>query len=275
MFRLKSHYPKKLIKIFSSIEPVLEIFTITINKNGLTVRDIDNQHLCLIDINLEKEDFEEYEVTFEEDKKISFYTKHIVNVLKVANKAESVKLKYTDDSDTIKIVIDNKYSRKTYKIPLMEVIEKEEMNIPDIDFPFELELTHGILKDIIDSVQITETETITFKIKDKKLHISAKGQMGKFEQVFEKTKFKDNKLILRKSAGYINKSSSKDEYELYSCEGEFENTFSLDYISRFSKTNTLSHKIMINMAPDYPLRMDFSINDETGSMLHYYLPPKA
>tara|TARA_B110000908_G_C10147818_1_gene399884 strand:- start:189 stop:1025 length:837 start_codon:yes stop_codon:yes gene_type:complete len=273
MFRLKSYNPKKLIHIFSSIEPILDTVTLHIDKECISIRDIDTSHLCLIDMELNKDDFEEYEFTFEKPKQMSFYTKHIVNVLKVASKATSVKLKYTD-GDTIKIVIDNKYSRKTYNIPLINVLDKDPIHIPDRDYPFELELTHDILKDIIDSAEITESDTIAFKIKDKKLFITAKGALGKFEQVFEKQKFKNKTISLQNSKRFINKTTSRAQYELYSCEGEFENTFSLDYINRFTKANNLSNKIMINMAPDYPLRMDFCINNETGSILYYYLPPK-
>jgi len=275
MFFAKHSQPKTLLNVFDSLSTILDNITLFIRKDGIYSTSMDSSHVCLAELNIEKEDFEEYNLENNKEFYFSINIPSFVSILKIAKNAKSLDLKITNQ-DKLSININTQYDIKKFKINLLSVEDDNQFEMPDHDYPCSIELSPNIYNDIISSCFVVESDTIQFNIKDNKLTIIANGNIGDFTHTFNDTEFKEKKkLVLVKKTGEKQKVAhpKSNSYKIFDCTGTFSLDFSLKYFKLFSKANILSNKVSINLIDQNPIRLDYELSNN-GSFLNYYLAPK-
>lgn len=256
-----------------AVSQVLKMGNISVREDGLYVSGMDDLHVSLIKLEIEKDDFELFSKTGPVNLGINF--EEFVKLLKTSSGRGKLSLIYNESSPKLEIIFENEGLKRKYGFMLLD-IEIEDLEVPSIDYHLELEISTKVLSNMINSVIATGAEEITFYIKDKQLTTYSKGDISETEFVFDKITGYENETKLKISPNKKNSqvtSAKKKIYELISCEGEFSVTVGISILKNSNKANTLTEFVTINMIKDNPIRLDYNLNDD-GSIIYYYISPK-
>ena len=256
-----------------AVSQVLKMGNISVRDDGLYVSGMDDLHVSLIKLEIEKDDFELFSKTGPVNLGINF--EEFVKLLKTSSGRGKLSLIYNESSPKLEIIFENEGLKRKYGFMLLD-IEIEDLEVPSIDYHLELEISTKVLSNMINSVIATGAEEITFYIKDKQLTTYSKGDISETEFVFDKITGYENETKLKISPNKKNSqvtSAKKKIYELISCEGEFSVTVGISILKNSNKANTLTEFVTINMIKDNPIRLDYNLNDD-GSIIYYYISPK-
>ena len=272
MFRLIPNNTKIFSSIFDTVSDILETGMLKIRHDGLYVSGLDSTHVSFIKLELDKSDFKSYDYTKDIDLGINF--NDFVKIIKSGFNNEDVIIS-CKDSDRLDVYFNGNGLKKRYSLKLL-YIDQDNIDISDLDYLMELEIRSKIFHNLISSILITESTDIIFGINNHILNIKSEGDYSDIDIQLNKGSDISSKIKLKKDPiknKFIRISSSQKEYELYSCEGNFETTISINFIKNILKALSLCPYVMCNLSPNTPLRLDFMLNDE-GSMLQYYISPK-
>ena len=256
-----------------AVSQVLKMGNISVRDDGLYVSGMDDLHVSLIKLEIEKDDFELFSKTGPVNLGINF--EEFVKLLKTSSGRGKLSLIYNESSPKLEIIFENEGLKRKYGFMLLD-IEIEDLEVPSIDYHLELEISTKVLSNMINSVIATGAEEITFYIKDKQLTTYSKGDISETEFVFDKITGYENETKLKISPNKKNSqvtAAKKKIYELISCEGEFSVTVGTSILKNSNKANTLTEFVTINMIKDNPIRLDYNLNDD-GSIIYYYISPK-
>lgn len=245
---------KKKKDLFISIFQLLKNSSSHINasftSDNMHIQGMDKSHICLFDLNINKEWFSNY--TVNEETKICFDAS-IFHTM-ISTKSEDQELiikKNTDDSITIELINANKNSdySKFFTMSLIEY-EYDEMNIPETEYEAEISLPSKKVTDMI-------------------------SQLNNY----------GNDLLITCSENYVDFKTKGDSGEMrvnipvddmlsYSVvEGDDINlTYSLIYISKMCITNKLSSEIEFYLSSECPMKIKYNLGDD--STLLFYIAPK-
>ena len=277
MFFCTYSKPKKLFNIFDSLTSIYNDVSILIDKDEITIKEMDSSHTCYVSLTLYSEDFDTY--TFKDTNQnkilISLNIKNLVSILNACKDGKYIELR-VNDYDSLIIISKSDYDIKEFSLNLMN-INCNILDVPDTDYNCVFKLTPDIFFNIIDTCSIMKTDIIDFSQNDKNLVILSNGELGNYKQVFESKEQMQIKKVLK-----INKKSSdtqprlvnKSNYSLNCSNNNYKLQFALNMIEHFKKASKLTDIITLNLNPEQPLRIDYMINDETGSILYFYLAPK-
>ena len=266
---------KNLYNIFDSLTGLLDSLNISIDKDGLYVRQMDSSHTCYIDLTLFKEDFEIFQPS-NSDQEYGLLLKNFVNVLGSCRDADFIII-YINDN---KFNLEFRYKNYVKNFELNTIsIDIVQLEIPGCDYQCEIKLASIKYNNLIDTVNIMESNFIDFSLKGGELTISGVGDIGKFYQTYSKnsevSQLKNLKIKTGDGSVIISKINNPEYYALYCSNNDLENSYSFKLMSLFKKSSKLSNNILINLNQDQPLKMDILINDDTGSNLSFYLAPKT
>ena len=273
MFKAVHNDPKQLHAIFDSFSGLLTDFNIRIRNDGMYINELDSSHVCMIMMELNKDEFSEY--TYTKDLQLGIHLRSLVALLKVGRNCTSIELCVTDE-DTLDIIFMTSYDTKEYSLKLMD-LDTTELEPKSMDYLCEFDISPNIYNEIIESSLVTGTDALKAKISDERLQFICSGDMGNLTQSFDRGEMEDKKkLVIKNKTGSVIKIPHPkcNSYSLHSCSGDFESEFSIRNLELFKKATGLVDKVSINISPSVPLRVDLMINDDTGSIINFYLAPK-
>jgi len=256
-----------------SVSNVLKMGNISVRDDGLYVSGMDDMHVSLIKLEIEKNDFDKFEKIGPVNLGINF--EEFVKLLKTSSGRGKLSIIYNESNPKLDIIYENDGLKRKYGLMLLD-IDVDDLEVPSIDYHLELELSTKIFSNMINSVITTGAEEITFKIKDKQLSTFSKGDLSETEFLFDKLEGYENEKKLKINIGKSEAKSSinkKKIYELISCEGQFNVTVGTSILKNITKANQLTEFVTINMIADNPIRLDYNLNGD-GSFIYYYISPK-
>lgn len=245
---------KKKKELFISIFHLLKSSTTHINAtfglDNLHVQGMDKSHVCLFDLNLKKNWFNDYNVN--EPTELCFDA--IIFHSMISTKGDDQQLvikKVDDDSLFIELVNGDKKSdySKYFTMPLIEY-EYDEMKIPETDYDAELSLPSKKVTDMLAQLS-NFGDDLNIKCCDDFVDFKTKGNSGEMRV-----------------------NIPVDDMSSYSVvEGEETNlNYSLIYISKMCITNKLSADIDFCLSNDCPMKIKYDLGDD--SQLLFYIAPK-
>jgi len=270
---LVTHDSKYFCDTIESVSNVLKMGNISVRDDGLYVSGMDDMHVSLIKLEIEKNDFDKFEKIGPVNLGINF--EEFVKLLKTSSGRGKLSIIYNESNPKLDIIYENDGLKRKYGLMLLD-IDVDDLEVPSIDYHLELELSTKIFSNMINSVITTGAEEITFNIKDKQLSTFSKGDLSETEFLFDKEEGYENEKKLKINIGKSEAKSSinkKKIYELISCEGQFNVTVGTSILKNITKANQLTEFVTINMIADNPVRLDYNLNDD-GSFIYYYISPK-
>lgn len=253
---------------FNALFNIIKINTtnvnIIFNTDELHIQGMDKSHICLFDMYITKDWFNDYQHSSEESN-ICFDTNTFYNIINNVSKNQSIIISNTEhqyncdknDNDFLYISLinedykeqDNSEFDKYYKLQLNEN-DYELMNIPDCDYNCDFVINSKKIVDITNQM-LSFNNDIEIICSEEYLQFKVDGGNGEMN-----VKIKTDDL---------------DEFSIEDGE-KFSFRYSLQYLSKFCLTKNLSDKISFCLSNDYPLKIKYDMGDDIN--ICFYIAPK-
>ena len=242
------------ISIFQLLKNSSSQINLTINETTFHLQGMDKSHVCLFDLNLQKEWFEYYGVDKNHQLCFDSGTFHSI----ISTKSEDQMLVFyleEEKSDTLSIEFKNIETSKKcdynkfFKLPLLDY-EYEEMIIPSSEYDAEFLLPAKKVTDMLSQLN-NFGDDINIKCSEECVDFKASG----------------NSVEMRVNIPVDDMTS----YAVVENE-EINLTYSLIYISKMCVTNKLSNEIEFNLSNEAPMKINYDLGNDSSLM--FYIAPK-
>ena len=245
--------PKKdlFIALFSTLKNCSTIVNISFEPDKIHIQGMDKSHICLYDIYIQQKWFSHYEVAKVTNVAFDSSVFHLI----ISNKTDGYDiLIHTECEDNLHIdLIASENTKgefnKHFKLPLCEY-DYEEMVITDTDYEAEFSISSKKICEIISQMVLFGSD-INIKCTEEKIDLITNGITGEMSV---------NIPI-----------DDLTEYGIVEGE-EIDLTYSLSYIHKMCLTNKLSNEIDFFISKQTPMKMKYSLGDESSLM--FYIAPK-
>lgn len=245
---------KHFKSIISAIRELMDDVSFECRQDGVYMQGMDSSHISLIELNLNKEYFEEYKA--EEDPVLHINLKLLAMIMKCADSSDSITMNYNESKAKLEMSFSNDRRTNTYEVPLTD-LETSAMEVPEIEHDYIMHISPKEMNKYISSMTSMGVSDITYTLNGGEANIKAEAEQINFNlQLLSGDEDESDRQL-------IHMEKEGDE--------ELTMTFSYVYIQKFMKGSTISDKIEMKFAEDMPLTVEF--NFENGKLL-YFLAPK-
>jgi len=249
--------PEKLSK-FATIFQYLKVITENINldftENGLYTQALGSNHVCLVEININKKWFSSYEIGKPCCLGINCETFH--TILSCLEKDNTFDMQY-DDGDHLNISIKSDKIEKQFEMRLL-MIDVQSFDIPNVEYSADIIISSKSLTEYINELDLFGDNLL----------IKCDGKDG-------------NNVTLESSGdnGKMNLIINEDYMQEYSVEEDIELNvnYSMLYIKKMTNFVKLNKTVELHLSKEVPLKMKYILsNDDTeDNYLNIYLAPKV
>lgn len=233
MFKANLKDPKLLKNSIDAISNMVDEVGINVTAEGMTLKAMDPAHVALVDFELKKGAFDEYEVS--EPLVLGIDLERLNTILKRAGAEDKISLEHDSENNALRIRIKNA-STRTFNLPLIEVSE-EELKIPDLEFPGTVEINSKIINEGIKDAEIV-SDHVMLKMDEETLYITASGDLGNVEV-----------------------KVGKDEAISFDVKQGSSSMFSLEYLKDMIKASDIAATVKISLGDNIPVKMEFLAQD--------------
>lgn len=219
---------KVLKSSIDAISNIIDEAGIIVSKEGMTLRAMDLTHVAFVDLQITKDAFSDYKV--EEKLTLGLDLDRFNTILKRAGSSDRITLSAKDET-TLNIEINNSSTRR-FELPLIDISE-EEIKLPILDFPAEIELDPKVLVEGIKDAEIV-SDNIIFKVDENNLYLEAKGDLGNVEVKVD-----------------------KDKAITFRVDSPCDSMFSIEYLKDMVKASDIAKSVKVYFGNDIPLKLEF------------------
>jgi proliferating cell nuclear antigen len=244
MFKASLKDPKLLKCSIDAISNIIDEAGISVSKEGLRLKAMDPAHVALVDFELKKEAFDEFEVG--EQTVMGIDLDRFNTILKRAGGDDKISLQLSPEKDVLRIKFSNS-STRIFDLPLIDVSE-EELKEPNLKFSGTIKVNPKIIGEGLKDAEIV-SDHVVLKTAPGHFLISARGDLGNVE-----IKVGEDEAIIS-----------------YEGEGEISSMFSIEYLKDMAKASDIADSVKISLGNDLPVKMDFLAE---GARLSFLLAPR-
>jgi len=263
-FTIKLENVKILKTTIETLAAIIDETEIKITSKNLSIEAMDPSRVCLLKFEMAKEHFDEYEFEqqqtldqSEEKKatyKIGLNLDDFEKIMKRSNSDEAITLKYNDDDNKIKIVMQREGSSRarTFTLALLDLdIEKIPMEaLLNYEYPAKWVMDPDFIQEAIKDAEIY-SDIINIKAKENEgLTFTSSGQIGEMEYIFGIEELIEEEITKEALGAY-----------------------SIAFLKAIMKITSITQKLKISLETDHPLKMNFTILE--GGKLAYFLAPRV
>ena len=240
------------VALFQILKNCTSIVTVIFEKERLHIQGMDKSHICLFNVNIQKNWFDEYIV--EEQTSVSFDASIFHLVISTKQESHNMIIHFDgEDNINIDLVAPSHLKGefdKHFKISLVD-FEYEEMNIPVVEYDAEFSIAAKKMCEIT-SQMLSFGSDINIKCSEEKIDLITNGITGEM-------------LV----------NIPIDDLTEYSIiEGEIiDLKYSLNYITKMCLTNKLSSEVVFCISAEYPMKIIYDLGDD--SSLIFFMAPKV
>ena len=236
----------KFIEIFKNLKTMIDLMDIDFTEKGVYSQSMDNNHVSLFEMKLNKDWFDEYSCT----KSATLGINNIVlfSVLNCYEKGHMLKIEAAEGCDKIAVSFesdDGGVLNKHFEIPLFD-LNSDKLHVPDAEYSADVTLETETYVKLIDELS-KFNDNVRISLKDEVVHLDANGDI-KMNVVLE---------------DFI-------EYAIEE-EGEFDVLFSLKYLHWMCGFSKLSQEIELHFSKELPMKMVYNIDN---NFVRFFLAPK-
>jgi len=223
-------------KCLETIAPIIPETNVRFKDSGIYIKAIDKTQILLLDFYISKKVFDSGYVI--EPTLVGLNIQELKNM--ISRGFEDDKLSLNLKEQGLEVLLSGRMERKFY-LPFLDLSE-QEINLPDLKYEVEFNISARILKEIIKDVNLVAT-TLVFKIQDNKLLIEATGEKGNIKTTMSEIKIKSKKNFAIK--------------------------FSLVFLNNITKAMDNDKELLIKLGEDIPIYIEYNLNKE--STIKFYL----
>jgi len=239
-------------KIVDSIKELTPECNFDCSANGVTAQSMDNSHVALVKLELNKDGFEEYRC--KEDISLGLNLTNLAKVMKCAGAKDSLQIE-AEDSENISFSFTNPEENKcsNFKLKLFD-IDTEHLGIPSTDYDCSVTMSSTEFSKICRDLTVLG-DAVKISASKAGVQFQTKGDIGNADLLYKSS-----------TEGEEQSVKVKVSDDLTQC-------FALRYLAMFSKSGILSNQVTLNMAEGIPLMVEYKIGD-LGE-IKYFLAPKV
>jgi proliferating cell nuclear antigen len=239
MFKASLADPKILKHSIDAISNMIDEAGVSVSKEGLRLRAMDPAHVALVDLEVKKEAFDEFEVG--ETLVLGLDLDRLDTILKRAGGGDRISLDLDAENNMLRIKFRNS-STRTFNLPLIDVSE-EELKVPSLEFPSVIEMDPKIVSEGIKDAEIVSDHVI-LKTDKENLYINARGDLGNVEV-----------------------KVAKDEAKSFEVSESVKSMYSIEYLKDMIRASDIAESVKISLGENIPVKMDFIAENARLSFL--------
>lgn len=245
----------QLKKIIDSVKDIVTDANLDCSPIGLSIQAMDSSHVSLVSLFLEAEGFE----SFKCDKAVTLGINLVsmYKILKCSSNEDSVTISWKDDPEILLFVFESTLSDRISEFQLKLIqTSSEQLGIPDTSYSATVKLASSEYRRICSDLSAIG-DSVTIEVSKEGLKFEVEGDIGK------------GSITLLQAI----KEENAGERVYLEITETVKMLFSMRYLNSFSKATPLCDKILVKMAREVPLQMEFRI-DSIG-YVRFYLAPKV
>jgi len=237
----------KLLKDLIAAVKILETeVTMRVNKGGILIRLMDPSRVAMVDLDITKAVFEEFEC--KDPLKIGFNLAELDKLLKRSGKDDATTIEFNSSTGKLQITITGKYTR-VFTLPTLKASE-EEVPTPKITFNSEIKFITDSLKQALEDAQLVSDHVKMTTVEDG-LEIDATGDLMTAH------------AKLDKNSGVLDVAVKEQSHT----------TYSLNYMLQIVTTAQVLADIgVLEFSTDMPFKLSFE--KDAAIKLTYFVAPR-
>jgi proliferating cell nuclear antigen len=242
MFMLKVSDGKMLKDLLSAASTVVDEATFRLEPEGLRLRALDPSRVALVEVDVPKSAFDEYQCS--EPFKLCVSLSQLLKVLKRAGKGEAVEVAL--EAEKLRVTISGGYAR-SFTLPTLQPSEEEPPAI-NVQFTAKAKVDSVGLKQAIEDVELVG-DMVTVQADADRLCLEATGQTS------------NATIQLDKGSGVLVSLEATQPARA---------TYSLNYLAEIVKAASAGIA-SLELASDMPLKIEY----QSTARLTFYLAPRV
>ena len=238
---------KTLVSVTKLFAELVGDGNIHFSGEGIRISSMDASHVCLMRTMLFPDCMVRYECDEAVTVGVNFRSLH--KILNSFANDSRVTLQIDDEhQDVIKIELGNDDGVHKFAMKLME-IDEDDLSIPEMSYPFEMDVPYDKFKKCIDQAESLEAHTISFKYNG------------------------DKKLLMSYETDIVSADLVIHSDESYSSTEETRTSIASKYPRRLFASKPLADNVFVGMGYDLPVQFRYYIN-KTTSFVELFVAPK-
>lgn len=247
MFKMRVSDTKTFKSVLDAISAIVDEATFTVGPDGIRLRAMDPSRVAMIDFEMRKTSFDEYEA--DEETKMCVNLSELKKVLKRAGKDDIIELSLDEGSNSLLVRVRGRYTR-AFTLPILESSE-EEIPEPKITFNAKVTLTADDFYETLKDAELV-SDNVRIEADGENFIMNAKGDVT------------GAKIEIKKGSDALISMEVKEPSKA---------TFSLSYLTDIVKAaSDTSDVVTLEFSTDMPLRLDF--RQRYDGKLMYLLAPR-
>jgi len=244
---------KRLIRFFNAIEKIVDEACFWISEEGFAFRDLDAARISMIDFELGRDYFIEYEFTGEGKIPVTVPVDKLADYVKACKNARELEFTFEEGGRTFNVITKEPYHR-FFAVPMTISQDKRETGVPNIPFKATFKITTSSLKSILNELKLVD-DKVTITAKEDTVTFSSKNEEG-FETSVT-LKYPDHIELMAIAV----EEPSTASYNLKSI---------LNIVKELSNNSGVA---TVQLGTNLPLKIDFELIEHEKFV--YYLAPRA
>ncbi len=246
MFKAVFRDARLWYRIINALSSLIDEGTIKINEEGLRLRAMDPSKIAMIDFEMPRDAFDEYESDGELTIGVNF--DELKKIVKRGSAKEKVQLEVPSGSARFKITLKGKATR-SFSVPLIDV-EYEELPTPSLTYNVKATVMADILEDALKDVELV-SDYVRFEARSNAIIVKGQSDKGEVE------------ASLTSETGALLELDVKEESVA---------SYSLEYLMDMVKANKAAEVATLEFSTAMPLSLTFPIPG--GGTIKYFLAPR-
>lgn len=243
---------KRLIRFFNAIEKLTDEACFWISEESFLFRDLDTARISMIDFELQRDYFLEYEFSGEKTP-VCVPVDKLADYIKACKNAKELEFSFEEGGRTFNVSTKEPYHR-FFAVPMMTSEEKKEVGTPNVPFKATFKITTSSLKSILDELRLVD-DKITITAQENAVTFSSRNEEG-FESSVT-LKYPDHIELMAIAV----EEPSTASYNLKSI---------LNVIKELYRNSGVA---TVQLGTNLPLKIDFELIEYEKFI--YYLAPRA
>jgi proliferating cell nuclear antigen len=246
MFRAVLSDAKLWRSIVETLSTTVDQANFTVSPKGIVARAMDPIRVAMVDFELTKDAFEDYQCSA--DMKLGINMGEMGKVMRRATAGDSLELTLDEKSNKLLIRLRGK-SVRTFSLSLLD-LGTEELPTPKMELKALAKLTAEAIGEAIKDAGVV-SDQVKITMKPEGLTMQSSGDTG------------DALIEFKKGSEALLDLEVKEESTAI---------FALNYLNDMVKAGSISETAILQIATNMPLKMDFTI--PSGGRITYFLAPR-
>ena len=226
--------------IFRNLKNILDDANLTFTPTHIYMQGMDGTHALLVELNIDKEWFDYYEVDEEDDhENFGLHCETFFKIINCLNEDQYIELVWEGGDDKMSISFRGGNSiSKEFELNRIEM-DLETMEIPEVEYQADICIKSKEFSELIKELSIFN-DTVQVQCTEEKIELLASGTLGSMTAIIK-----------------------EDDIISYAIEEDTELTlnYGLSFLDRVCNFNKLSSDIYIHYSVEYPMKINYPLDE--------------